>query len=166
MIRRVAIAALSMLAVVACESPGLREGSVVAAVTTEDRVLVGELTCDGDRMPARERAIIWWSTGNRSDPLEKLWEGRLKVSTASLPSSGVDLFSTYEYVAGPLGAVDSLAQITDGEEISVVLQFSGATGLSLSKARATPGAYFHKGVSGTFDELQRAFCAPSGTAST
>lgn len=152
-------ASLLILGSAACEVPGLEDGSVVVGLDPDGRLVVGQLTCESDRMPARKAAIIWRVTGDRDDPLEKLWEGRLRESATSLPSSNVDLFKTYEFVDGPLGDVDTIAGLDDQLDISVVLQFSGAAGLPLSQARAEPGAYFYNGESGSFAELQTAFCA-------
>jgi hypothetical protein len=153
------LTAFIALAVAGCEAPGLEEGSMVASLTPEGKVLVGQLTCDSDRMPARERAFIWGLTGDRDAPLEMLWEGRLRDSVPTLPSSDVDLFGTYEYVDGPLGDVDTTDGLAD-VDLSVVLQFSGAAELPLAEARAKPGAYFYIGDSGAFGELQGKFCAP------
>jgi hypothetical protein len=156
---RAVFASLPILGAAACEAPGLAEGSVVVGLDPDGRLVVGQLTCDSDRMPAREVAIIWRVTGDRDDPLEKLWEGRLRESAASLPSSNVDLFKTYEFVDGPLGDVDTIAGLSDQLDLSVVLQFSGAAGLPLLQARSEPGAYFYHGDSGSFAQLQTAFCA-------
>lgn len=109
-------------------------------------------------MPARESAFIWRLTGDPAKPQEKLWEGRLATPASSLSSSDVDLFASYRYVDGPLGDVSSLDGLGDDVSLSVVLQFSGASGLSLGAARRAPGTYFFDGRSGSFAELETNYC--------
>lgn len=131
---------------------------MVSALTADGRVLVGQLSCEGTTMPARDEAFIWQRTGDPGHPLEKLWEGRLASPASALPSSGVDLFATYRYVDGPLGNVTSLDGLGDDVSISVVLQFSGASGFTLGAARQAPGAYFFDGRSASFAELEERYC--------
>jgi hypothetical protein len=132
---------------------------MTAALTADNHVLVGQVRCDGKPMPAQEVAVVWRETGDRKEPLEKLWEGKLATQQKTLPNTGVDLFATYSYVSGPLGDVRDLSAVPDDAELLVVLQFSGGTVLHVGASRKTPNTFAFDDQRGSFDQVQSAFCA-------
>jgi hypothetical protein len=140
------------------------EGTVVAGVTSNDHLLVGELQCKSQTFVLPDEAVIWRVTGNRDEPLALLWRGRRGSTTPTVaPASGLELFSAYEFVEGPLGPVTDLRSVADDVELDVVLVLSGGADLVMSTARAHRDAYSFRGKIGSFDELQRSYCAPAGT---
>jgi hypothetical protein len=142
-----------------CESPRLSEGTTTVALTADNRLLVGQVRCDGKPMPAQEVAIVWRETGDRKEPLEKLWEGKLATQETTLANSGVDLFATYSYVSGPLGDVRDLSAVPDNADLVVVLQFSGGAVLHVEASRKTPNTFAFDDQRGSFDQVQSPFCA-------
>jgi hypothetical protein len=137
---------------------GLTEGTVVAALSANGRILVGQLRCDGAEMPARVDADVWRDTGDRAEPTEQIWAGHLARPAKTLPSSDVDLFATYDFVSGRLGAGGDTTTLADSERLGVVLVFSGAADLPVGEARRHPGEYFYKGARGSFEQLRSAYC--------
>ena len=162
--RRLLAISLLVFGMASCDT-SYTDGTVVAGLTSQDELLVGELHCDSQTMKVPEEAIIWRVTGNPNERLTLLWRGhRAKTTPLLVPSSGLNLFEAYEFVEGPLGPVTGLRSVANATELFVVLVSNGGGDILMSSARAHTGEYStFRGQTGTFDELQRAHCAPSVT---
>jgi hypothetical protein len=156
---------LLIAAVASCDATHeFDDGTAVAGLTSQDDLEVGDLDCDSHTIELPDEAIIWRVTGDRDEPVALLWRGhRVETTPRVVPSSGLHLFAASEFVEGPLGLVSDLRTVGDEIELDVVLVSRGGAHMLMSTARAHPDGYLFGGQTGTFDELQRAHCAPTGT---